>query len=89
MMWENLDAHRANIDLTLLSSRTIDEAKQTARDSLRELLEEGNRLSKRHVDAPDAYADALIAGLADLARYTRDGFDEIAKRIEDYLHSMN
>ena len=89
MMWENLDAHRANIDLTLLSSRTIDEAKQTARDSLRELLEEGNRLSKLHVDDPDAYADAIIGGLADLARYTRDGFDEIAKRIEDYLHSMN
>ena len=40
-------------------------------------------------DYPDAYADAIIGGLADLARYTRDGFDEIAKRIEDFLHSMN
>lgn len=89
MLWENLDAHRANIDLTLLSSRTIDEAKETARATLKALLEEGNQLSKLHVDDPDAYADAIIGGLADLARYTKYGFDDIARRIESFLHSID
>ncbi|MBQ9328153.1 MAG: TetR/AcrR family transcriptional regulator [Solobacterium sp.] len=85
VMWENLSGKNENIDLTILSSRSLDEAKETAAKKLKELLEEGNELHKTSVPNPDYYAKLLISGIADLASHTEADLLEIKKIIDNLI----
>jgi len=85
VMWENLHGVNDNIDLTILSSRSLDEAKETASETLRQLLEEGNRLNRTQVPNPEYFAKLLVSGMADLAGHAGTDIQEIYRMIEDMI----
>ena len=85
VMWDNFHGVNENIDLTILSSRSLDEAKETAARQLRELFEEGNELNRTHVPNPEYFAQLLVSGMADLASRTEADIQEIYHIIEDLI----
>ena len=85
VMWDNFHGVNENIDLTILSSRSLDEAKETAAKQLRELFEEGNQLNRTHVPNPEYFAQLLVSGMADLASRTEADIQEIYRIIEDMI----
>jgi len=85
VMWDNLHGVNENIDLTILSSRSMDEAKETAAKQLRALFEEGNELNRTHVPNPEYFARLLVSGMADLASRTGADFSEIYRIIDDLI----
>lgn len=84
-MWGNLNSEGKNIDLSILSTRSLDEAKTAASKALQSLLEEGNRLNKLDIRQPKYYADIIIGGITDLVKQGETDVDEIKKIIEDLL----
>jgi AcrR family transcriptional regulator len=84
-MWGNLNSEGKNIDLSILSTRSLDEAKAAASKSLQALLEEGNRLNKLDIRQPKYYADIIIGGITDLVKQGETDVDEIKRIIEDLL----
>ncbi len=84
-MWENLHGVNENIDLSILSTRSIDEAKEIASLALRQLLEEGKELHKLNIENPGYFADIIIGGIADLAGHTEADVLELKKIIEDLI----
>ena len=84
-MWDNLQGRNENIDLTILSSRSMDEAKQTASETLSRLLKEGNGLSKTNIPNPDYFAKLIISGIADLAGQAETDLIEIKRMIDELI----
>ncbi len=84
-MWDNLHGKNETIDLTILSSRSLDEAKQTASEKLSELFREGNDLKKMNIPNPDYYSRMIISGIADLASQAEADLKEIRKLIEEII----
>ncbi len=84
-LWANLHGERENIDLSILATRSLDEAKKIASSALNELLEEGNRQNKLHIRNPKYYADMIIGGIADLAGQSEADLEEITKIIRDLI----
>ena len=85
MMWDNLCGANRNIDLTILSSRSVDEAKQIASEKLAELLKEGNERNRTHIGNPEYFARILVSGIADLASQAETDLSEIQKMIRDMI----
>ena len=85
VMWDNLHGVNENIDLTILSSRSMEEAKETAAKQLRALFEEGNELNRTHVPNPEYYAQLIVSGMADLASRAEADFSEIYRIIDDLI----
>lgn len=84
-LWENLNGENENIDLSILSSRTLEEAKTTAREALHKLLQEGDDLGKLNIKDPDAIAQVIISGIADLAKQAEMDGRRIRELMEDLI----
>lgn len=84
-MWGRMKGENADIDLTILSSRSLDEAKKIASQTLQKLFEEGNRLEKLDIKNPQYYADIIISGISDLVSKGDADADEIKKIIDDLI----
>jgi len=82
---DNFQGANEDIDLSILSSRSIDEAKETASQALKELFKEGNETEQLNVPSPDYYADLIIGGIADLVSHTEADMNEIMKMIQDLI----
>lgn len=85
ILWDKLHGGEDGIDLTILSKRSMDEAKKTASEALEKLLEEGNRIEKFDIEVPKYYARMLISGIADLATQGEATAEEIKKMIMDLI----
>ena len=85
MMWDNLHGANDNIDLTILSSRSVEEAKEIASEKLSELLKEGNELKRTCIPNPEYFSKLIISGIADLASHTEADIREIRKMIEELI----
>ncbi len=85
VMWDNLHGVDENIDLTILSSRSLEEAKETASRKLNELLKEGNQLNKFNIPNPDYFSKLIVSGIADLASHTEADLKEIQKIIHELI----
>ena len=86
-MWEKLRGDNDDIDLSILASRSVDEAKKTASSVLEELLKEGNSSRKLNILSPKLFAEAIIGGMADLAAQSEATGEEIKKIIESLIRS--
>ena len=84
-LWVNLHGDTDNIDLSILTSRSLDEAKKTASEALRELLEEGKKLQKLDIEQTKYYADMIIGGICDLVAQSETDLEEIKKMIKKIL----
>ena len=84
-MWDNLHGVNDSIDLTILSSRSMEEAKETAVKQLRALFEEGNASNRTHVPNPDYFAQLIVSGMADLASKAGADMNEIYRIIDDLI----
>ena len=84
-MWDNLQGKNDTIDLTILSSRSLEEAKQTASETLSKLLKEGNELKKMSVPNPEYFAKLIVSGIADLAGQAGTDLKEIKTMIEELI----
>ncbi len=84
-MWNNLHGESEDIDLSILATRTMEEAKATASSLLRDLLEEGNASSILDIHYPKYYAEMIISGIADLIGRNDADMDEIRKMIRDLI----
>lgn len=84
-MWDNLQGKNDTIDLTILSSRSVEEAKQTASETLSKLLKEGNELNKMSVPNPEYFAKLIVSGIADLAGQAGSDLKEIKTMIEELI----
>lgn len=84
-LWENLNGENENIDLSILSSRTLEEAKATASEALKKLLQEGDDSGKLHIKDPDDFAKVIVSGIADLARQAEADGKKILDMMEDLI----
>ncbi len=87
-LWGNLRGENENIDLSILSNRTLDETKAIAADVLKKLLDEGIAAGKLQITNSRYYADIIIGGIADLIRQNQADPDEIKKIINDMIDMM-
>ena len=87
-LWANLDGQQKSIDLTILSTRTIDEAKETARRELTRLLRRGNEMGAIHIEHPEDTANAVIGAVADVSRYTCQKLEDIQAVIEKIIRNL-
>ena len=85
VMWDNLHGVNENIDLTILSSRSVDEAKETASEKLKELLKQGNALHKTNIPNPEYFSKLIVSGIADLASHTEADLKEIQNIIQELI----
>jgi AcrR family transcriptional regulator len=85
ILWDNLHGVNENIDLTILSSRSLEEAKDIAAKRLRELFEEGNELKRTEIPNPEYFAKLLVSGMADLASLAGTDIQEIYRIIDDLI----
>ncbi len=84
-MWDNLQGKNDTIDLTILSSRSMEEAKQTASETLSKLLKEGNELKKMSIPNPEYFAKLIVSGIADLAGQAGSDLKEIKTMIDELI----
>ena len=84
-MWGKLHPDSEDIDLSILSNRSVDEAKKIAVKALQGILEEGNRIGKLAVKNAKGYAEILISGICDLTSKEDADIEEIKSMIEDLI----
>ena len=84
-MWDNFQGANETIDLSILSSRTLDEAKEMASRKLNELLKEGNDLKRINIPNPEYFSKLIISGIADLASHTEADLKEIRTMIDELI----
>lgn len=84
-LWVNLHGEADNIDLSILTQRSLEEAKKTASAALQDLLEEGKKLDKLDIEQTKYYADMIIGGIADLVAQSETDLEEIKKMIKKIL----
>ncbi len=85
IMWENLSGANRNIDLTILSFRSMEEAKAIASQALSELLKEGNERSSLNIRNPEYYARMIISGIADLVSQSEADGNEIRRMVRELI----
>jgi 23S rRNA pseudoU1915 N3-methylase RlmH len=66
-------------------TRSLEEAKQTASETLSKLLKEGNELKKMSVPNPEYFAKLIVSGIADLAGQAGTDLKEIKTMIEELI----
>ena len=84
-LWDNLQGKNETIDLTILSTRSLDDAKQTASENLSELLKDGNELKRMNIPNPEYFAKMIVSGIADLAGQAESDLREIKKMIDELI----
>ncbi len=88
ILWKNVRGQNENIDLTILSTRSMDEAKHIASKVLKQLLEEGNELGKLTIQNVSYFADLLVGGMADLASKEDMDLTKIQELVEELIKKI-
>ncbi len=79
------EVHGEDVDLTQLSTRSIEEAKQSAIDGLCEMFEEGMNNGALQFVHPRYYADILVGGILTLVEENEAPDNEIKEIIMDLI----
>ncbi len=87
-MWSNLHGESANIDLTILSSRTIDEAKQSASEVLKKIFDEGIEKDVLNIKNSEYYANTLVSGISDLLHDGNASMQDIKNFVMDFIDQV-
>lgn len=80
-----LQGKGGTVDLTALSSRSIEEAKQEAIKALTQLLEEGNDIGELTITHARYYANILVSGIVELISENEADDEEIMFIIYDLI----
>lgn len=84
-LWRQLDNKDGDIDLTILSTRTMEEAKECAKEGLVKILKRGNELGIFHIANPQAQAQAVIGAISEMAHNTQQDLQEIETIITNFI----
>lgn len=87
-LYENFHVQGRDIDLSILSNKSFEEAKETASENLKALLNEGNATNVLHVPNPEKMAELIIGGIADLVSHAEVDLKEIQKVIQELIESV-
>ncbi len=87
-MWSNLHGETANIDLSILSSRTIDEAKQSASEVLKKIFDEGIEKDVLNIKNSEYYANTLVSGISDLIHDENTSIQDVKNFIMDFINQI-
>ena len=87
-MWSNLHGETANIDLSILTARTIEEAKQSASEVLKKLFDEGIEKDVLNIKNSEYYANTLVSGIADLIHESNNNIQDIKNFVLDFIKQV-
>jgi AcrR family transcriptional regulator len=87
-LWSNLHGETSNIDLTILSTRTIEEAKATATEVLKELFDEGIEKDILDIKNSTYYANTLVSGIADLIEESNNSIQDVKNFVMDFINQV-
>lgn len=87
-MWSNLHGEAANIDLSILTARTIEEAKQSASEVLKKLFDEGIEKDVLNIKNSEYYANTLVSGIADLIHESNNNIQDIKNFVLDFINQV-
>lgn len=87
-LWSNLHGETSNIDLTILSTRTIEEAKATATEVLKELFDEGIEKDIFDIKNSKYYANTLVSGIADLIEESNNSIQDVKNFVMDFINQV-
>lgn len=87
-MWSNLHGETANIDLSILTARTIEEAKQSASEVLKKLFDEGIEKDVLNIKNSEYYANTLASGIADLIHESNNNIQDIKNFVLDFINQV-
>ena len=87
-MWSNLHGETANIDLSILTARTIEEAKQSASEVLKKLFDEGIEKDVLNIKNSEYYANTLVSGIADLIHESNNNIQDIKNFVLDFINQV-
>ena len=75
----------SDVDLTILSTRSLEEAKYSVSEGLRSILDEGVSIGWLQMDHTQYYADLLTAGIEELIRKNEADDEEIKFIVLDLI----
>ncbi|MBP3891164.1 MAG: TetR/AcrR family transcriptional regulator [Solobacterium sp.] len=84
-LWDNLHGEKEEIDLTLLASRSMEDAKAMASNLFEKLLEEGIESDKIEIKNPRYFADLMISGIVDLVHQSDVDLNEVEEMINEII----
>lgn len=87
-MWSNLHGETSNIDLSILTARTIEEAKQSASEVLKKLFDEGIEKDVLNIKNSEYYANTLVSGIADLIHESNNNIQDIKNFVLDFINQV-
>ena len=87
-MWSNLHGETANIDLSILTARTIEEAKQSASEVLKKLFDKGIEKDVLNIKNSEYYANTLVSGIADLIHESNNNIQDIKNFVLDFINQV-
>ena len=87
-MWSNLHGETTNIDLSILTARTIEEAKQSASEVLKKLFDEGIEKDVLNIKNSEYYANTLVSGIADLIHESNNNIQDIKNFVLDFINQV-
>lgn len=87
-LWGNLHGENENIDLSILATRTFDEAKKIASNVLQELLQEGVDKDRLKISNISYYADMIISGIVELISHNESDLKEIQTFINELINQV-
>lgn len=87
-LWGNLHGENENIDLSILATKTFDEAKQMASQVLQDLLKEGVETNRLNIKNISYYSDMIISGIVDLISREDSDLKEIEQFIQELINQV-
>ena len=87
-LWGNLHGENENIDLSILATRTFDEAKRIASNVLKDLLQEGVEKEKLKINNISYYSDMIISGIVELISHNESDLKEIQAFINELINQV-
>lgn len=84
---ENLHGKTSDVDLTVLKVKSLDEAKEKATESLKNLFEEGKDKNEFHLKNASYFAGIIVSGIADLVKTGEASSREIKEIIMDLIET--
>lgn len=87
-MWSNLHGETSNIDLSILTAKTIEEAKQSASEVLKKLFDEGIEKDVLNIKNSEYYANTLVSGIADLIHESNNNIQDIKNFVLDFINQV-
>lgn len=82
---ENLHGDHDDVDLMALKVKSLEEAKEKASQSLKDLFQEGIEQGKLHIKNSTYYADIIVSGISDLVKTGEASTSEIKEIMMDLI----